>query len=124
MKKAVIILFLTCFLLFVLFTRQPDFFDSEITWGKIEIENNLPYATFIEHSVKYKIKLETFSLKSFKENETVKIIYSVANPNEAAYYSLFYYWFLWKEILLSLFIFATLFFAAFSINKNPEKDSL
>lgn len=124
MKKAVIILFLTCFSLYVLFTRQPDFFDSEITLGTIKVENNQPHVIFIEHSVEYKIQLEKYFWDSFQENGPVKIIYSVANPNEAAYYSLFHYWLLWKEILLSIVVFLILFFGAIAINKNTENETI
>jgi hypothetical protein len=123
MKKAVVILFVVCYGLFVLFTRQPDFFDAEFTVGKVKIENSIPYIFFTEYGKEYKIKNDHYYWMSLKQNEEVKIIYSVANPNEAAYYTLFSYWFLWHEILISLIVFIILFLGAVSINKNPEVEN-
>lgn len=65
-----------------------------------------------------------YLFKSFKEGETVPVIYEETQPTKAAVYTLWGYWFRWGELLFSFIVIALGLFAATSITSNPTPEAL
>jgi hypothetical protein len=57
MIKSAIILFLTLFLVYLPFSRTPDYFDSEISPALIEQRGNNIVASFTEEGKTYLLRL-------------------------------------------------------------------
>ena len=129
MYKFVIILYITCFGLYILFSRQPDYFDGEKTKGIIHFMNDsatgkpYPAAVYRINKISYSINA-AYLFKTYKEGEQVNIIYEASQPEKAAVYSLWGYWLQWSEILFSLVLLIGMFRAAVAITKNPTPEAL
>ena len=74
MIKSAILLFLTCFLLYLPFSRVPDYFDSETAPGIIIKQEAGPrtkiMAVYSEYGKEYKLELDSAQYGS-KIGETV-----------------------------------------------------
>jgi hypothetical protein len=123
-----VILFLVIYPLYVLFSRQPDFFDGELYRATIHHVHN---AKQKEHTVAiYSIEHHTYSIpadypfSSFTEGEKVKIIYEAAAPENGSLYSLWGYWIKWKELLSFLVMFSFFYLLAVNITSHPTPESL
>jgi len=129
MYKTITIIFLALYGCFVVFARQPDYFDGEITPATIHFEkdsttkNLLTFADFSTGTKKYKV-VASYPLRSVNEGDKTQVIYDSANPTKAVVYSIWGYWILWDELLVSLGLYLVLFYAAVSITKNPTPESL
>jgi len=127
--KTVIILYLVVFATFILFTRQPDYFDGEITtatihWQKDSIQHRpIPKAVFSVGKEIYSIDAG-YALRDLPENKVVDIIYESSNPNKATVYSWWGYWITLSELIASVVLFIVLLQVAIVLNKNPSADSL
>ena len=129
MLKNVVILFLVIYSLYVLFSRQPDFFDGEIYRANIhhfydsahQKENTVAVFT-IEH------RTDTISANyiftSFPDGESVPIIYETAAPENASLYLVWGYWIRWKELLSFVVMFFFFYMLASGITSNPTPESL
>lgn len=129
MVKNVVILFLVVYPLYVLFSRQPDFFDGE--WYRATIH----HVYDARHQTKTTIAVYTiehrtdtipadYPLTSFTEGEKVKIIYETAAPENASIYSVWSYWIRWKELLSFIAMFVFFYLIAVNITSNPTPESL
>lgn len=129
MYKGIAFLYLVCFLLYIIYSRDPDYFDGEINmatihWQKDSLENiSIPKAVFIENNVTYAIDAR-YIFRNLPENKRVQVIYKLNKPTEAKVYSWWGYWINWKEILFSIILIIILFQVAVSINKNPTPQAL
>ena len=129
MYKLIITLYITCFGLYVLFSRQPDYFDGEKTKGTIHfIKDSItskphPVAIYTLNKIGYSINA-AYLFRTYKEGEHVNIIYEGSLPEKAAVYSWWGYWFKWNEILFSLILLIVMFQIAVAITKNPTPESL
>ncbi|MGI8952212.1 MAG: hypothetical protein ACR2FN_11590 [Chitinophagaceae bacterium] len=129
MYKIIIILYFICFSFYILFTRQPDYFDSEFTNAKIHYvkENNskliIPEAVFSAGSKTFAVDAG-YIFKTYKEGENVPIIYESEQPPNAAVYSVWGYWLRWKELLASAILFIGLFQIAVAITSHPTPEGL
>lgn len=129
MYKGIAFLYTVCFVLYIIYSREPDYFDGEINiatihWQKDSLENILiPKAIFIENNTVYAIDAR-YVFRNLPEQKKVKVIYKTHKPSEAKVYSWWGYWIDWKEIFFSIILLIILFQIAVSINKNPTPQAL
>ena len=125
MYKLLIILYVVCYACYIFYTREPDYFDGEIVMATIKINQSTKSTTAI-----FSLKNKTYSvdasypLRNLKENDKVKVIYKVSEPEKAIVYSVWGYWFRWGELLMSSILVIALFYFSVSITNNPSQESL
>ncbi len=123
MIKLLVFLYVLCFPLYVLFTRQPDWFDSVRTPAVIVERNNELVARF--HTVSDTLYAEaSYPLRSVKAGDNVEVIYEASQPQYAAVYSTWGYWIKWGEILASLALLFTVYLAAREITAGPDPSAV
>lgn len=130
MSKALIIIFIVVFGLYVPVSRSPDFIDGikapatihfmkDSTSGK-----SAPFAAFqLTGHPPYHVPA-AYPLRSLKEGESVTVIYENAYPDQAALYRFWGYWITWKELLFCIVGYVLLFMAAKSIVNEPAKEAM
>lgn len=129
MYKIAIILYLTCFSLYILFSRQPDYFDGEITRATIHFIKDSsadkpdPYAFYRTDKKDYAVKA-SYLFRKLKEGETVDLIFEASQPKLGAVYSWWGYWITVGEIIFSIALLIAMFFIATAITKNPTPEAL
>lgn len=129
MHKIAIILYLTCFSVYILFSRQPDYFDGELTVAKIHFINDstsntlTPFAFYTLNKKNYSIDA-SYLFRNLQEGEKVDLIYEVAKPEKGAVYSWWGYWLTWGEILFSIGLLIAMFYIAVSITSNPTPEAV
>jgi len=129
MYKIAIILYLTCFSVYILFSRQPDYFDGELTKATIHFLNDTqthkhePYAFYNINKKEYSINA-SYLFRSFKEGEKIDLIYETAQPNKGAVYSWWGYWFTPGELLFSIGLLIVMLYISVSITKNPTPEAV
>ncbi|MEX6687588.1 hypothetical protein QTN47_08805 [Danxiaibacter flavus] len=128
MYKTIIILYIVVFFTYVLFSRQPDYFDGEqmpatIHFVKDQNDKSVAKATFNVDKKDYVVNA-AYLFRSFTEGEKVNIIYEKEHPEKAAVYSLWGYWLTWQELVGSIVLLIVLFQAAVKITSHPSPESL
>jgi len=128
LTKFLIIFYLIIFSLYILFSRQPDFFDGSFTTGIIHYTkdstgNNIAKASFTLDNTSYNMNA-SYPLRSLHEGEQVAIIYEASQPQKAALYRIWGYWLRWGEILASLVLLIGLFQISKAITNNPTPEGL
>ncbi len=128
MTKAIIPFYIICLVLYIFFTRQPDYQDGEFTTGVIHYVTNsnkqlLPKAVFSTYGSKDTVDAY-YPLRRLKEGTVVRIIYDTSNPSKAAVYSWWGYWLKWDELLASILIPFILLYAAKAITASPTAEAL
>jgi hypothetical protein len=106
----------------VLFTRQPDYFDSEKTMGTIVKKDQELLASFSDGTVTHYAEVPYPFLHH--EGEKVGVIYEISDPSKAKQYGILGYWITFGELAASLFIVFALYWVATSITKNPTPEAL
>ncbi|RFM27076.1 hypothetical protein [Deminuibacter soli] len=125
MYKLVIVLYVVCFGLYVLFSREPDYFDGEVIPAVIHFAADsahakpVPRATFEMIGVHYSVNAD-YTFRQFKEGETVHVIYENAQPEKAAIYAIWGYWIRWQELLASVVLLVVGLRGAMAITSNPD----
>lgn len=121
MLKLLIILYCTCYFCYIFYTREPDYFDSETTKGKVEWLNKNDYKiTYSVNNKTYNIST-TSHLKSYKVNDVVEVIYNPSKPQQSAIYTLLGYWFTINELLLSVVLLIATYYLSVMITSNGKK---
>ena len=124
--KFITILYISCFALYILFSREPDFFDGDFAKATItqthENGQTKKYALFYEGSQKFNATISYPSL--FTKGEQVEIIYEKSNMANATVYSFWGYWITIEELFGSIILWVLLFMVAVTINKNPLTEGL
>ncbi len=134
--RSVIILYLLAFAVYILFTRQPDYFERELTAGKVITADTMNAATlqklrihrgdhpvvqFAEGSQTFYYNgKDNFFQRSFTAGEAVKVVFDPGNPANANIFSFFGYWIEAKELLFSILGFAILLGVAIAITGKNE----
>jgi hypothetical protein len=127
--KAVTILYLVCFGAYIVFTRQPDYFDGEkspatIHWVADQAGGlKIPKAVFQEGGRQYAIDARYF-LREWKEGDRAVVIFEMDRPEKAAVYLFWGYWLSWGELMATVLIYIALFQIAVSVTRNPTAASL
>lgn len=128
MYKLVIILYFVITLLYILFTRQPDYFDSETTIGSIEFKSDssknkqILFVSFYLGKSFYEVNA-AYPLRRFKQDEKVTVIYDMTKPQRAAVYGWWGYWLQWDEIVGSILIAIILWGVAILLTNHPTEES-
>ena len=123
MIKSSIILFLTCFFIYLPFSREPDYFDSETTPATIVAKGESVVAVYNEFGKPYDLILNK-QLYSSKIGQSVIVRYELSHPEKAVINKAWGYWFIGKEIAWSFGIFAVLLGAAYATTNQPHPDAL
>ncbi|MFT4204234.1 MAG: DUF3592 domain-containing protein [Chitinophagaceae bacterium] len=129
MYKAITIIFIACFLLYLPFSRTPDVFDSIKTQGVVV--NLLDSATrqpkaLVRYTANDK-KVYTFDpsylFLHYETGEKVPVRYEESHPQKAAVGRVWGYWLSWKELLSCVVIYVLLFQLSLTMVKNPAPES-
>lgn len=129
MYKILITLYIVCFGLYLLFSRQPDYFDGEFTKATIHfIKDSVsgklePYATYYTDRKNYTVKA-SYIFRNFKEGEKVDLIYEASQPAMGAVYIIWGYWVTWGEVFFSVGLIVIMYFIATTITSNPTPEAL
>lgn len=123
MIKSSIILFLTCFLLYLPFSREPDYFDSETAPAIVVQEGDSIVAKYNEFGKPFQIKLNSSHYRS-KIGARIEVVYELSHPQKAAVNQLWGYWLLPKELAWSFGLFAVLLGAAFATTHRPHPNAI
>ena len=121
--KVILPFYFICLLLYIFFTRQPDYADGEFANAVIHYINKTPNAVFIINKRTYSINA-AYVLRRLNEDENVTVIYETSNPSAAAVYKWWGYWLQWDEIIASMLIPLLLYYAAKQITGNPTPEAL
>ncbi len=126
MYKSVSILYLVVFFTYVLFTRQPDYFDGEITTGTIHWSANpvsgrlQPEAVFSTGKESYAVDAG-YLFRKVNEGSTVKVIYELSQPRKAVVYSWWGYWITAGEVVFSIILLIILYLIAVAVTQNAVR---
>jgi hypothetical protein len=121
--KSSIILFLTCFFIYLPFSREPDYFDSETTPAIIVAKGESVVAVYNEFGKPYDLILDK-RLYGASLGQKVIVRYELSHPERAVINKAWGYWFIGKEIAWSFGIFAVLLGAAYATTNQPHPDAL
>lgn len=129
MYKGITFLYLVCFSLYIVYSREPDFFDSEyapaiIHWQTDSLNTKpIPKAVFMHAKDAFAIDAR-YVLRTLPENKKLTVIYHPSHPKKAAVYSWWGYWITWGELLGSLVLLIALFQIAVAVTSNPTAEAL
>ena len=129
MFKAALSLYYTCFTLYVLFSRQPDYFDGQMGIATIHFtkdsitKNKQAFAVFKTGKKEYSVSAG-YLFRSFTEGEKVTVIFETSQPEKGAVYNWWGYWFTWGEILFSIVLLVLFYQIAVGITNNPSPQAL
>ena len=122
MIKSAIILFTTLFLVYLPFSRTPDYFDSDTTPAIIEKKGDTLVAIFQEDGKSYQVILPTERYQS-KLGQRVEVIYELSQPTHAKLNQAWGYWWVPGELLFALGIFIVLLGVAYATTHRPDPSS-
>lgn len=120
MLRLLITLYIVCFGCYVLFTREPDYFDGEFCNGLVTENSLIDYT--VGNSI-YTIDA-SYLFIGLDKGSTQKIIYNPSKPKQASPFYWWGYWVRWQEIITSLFVLGLLFYLSTAITKNPTPEAL
>ena len=123
MIKSATILFLSLFLVYLPFSRTPDYFDSEITPALIEQRGDRVVAIFSEDGKTYILTLPSKQFKS-QIGQRIDIRYELNQPEHAKINQAWGYWWVPSELAFALGIFVVLMGIAYATTYRPDADSL
>ncbi|NCI51159.1 hypothetical protein GWC95_14600 [Sediminibacterium roseum] len=129
MNKLVFILYLVCFGCYILFTRQPDYFDGEkvpavIHWSVDSLtKRSIPKALYRAGLKNYAIDAR-YVFRNWAEGDKAEVIYETNAPAKGAVYAWWGYWITWGELVGSVLLIIALFQVAVSVTKNPTPEAL
>lgn len=129
MYKSITILYLTCFVLYLFCSRQPDYFDGEFAPATIIFlkDSNsakaIPKAVFHDGKIEHAIDARYF-LRDLQDGDKVKVIYESEQAEKARVYMFWGYWITWHELLATIFIYFALFKIALAVTQNPTPEAL
>ncbi|GMV78510.1 MAG: hypothetical protein AMXMBFR79_16410 [Chitinophagaceae bacterium] len=129
MYKGIAILYFACLALYILYSREPDFFDGETAPATIHwlqdstYQNTIPKAVFYDNATQYAVDAR-YVLRNLPENKKLTVIYNTTHPEKAVVYSWWGYWITWGEVIMSFILLVALFQVAVAITKNPTPEAL
>lgn len=129
MTKIVVPLYLICLFSYILFSRQPDYFDGEfaqatmVHWKDSTTGKTVLMAEYSDGYQLHHIQVDPiFGDRQLGEKLTV--IYEPKNPELAQEYAFIGYWMGLNELFWSLLLLAVSWGAAVSVTKNPTPEAL
>jgi len=127
--RSVFILYVTCLGCYILFTRQPDFFDGEKAPATLQMlydttaKQIIPAAVYQAGVTWYRTDARYF-LRRLHAGQKVTVIYETATPETAAVYTFWGYWIGWGELLFTVIGYVVLLQIAYAVTTNPNANSL
>jgi hypothetical protein len=109
--------------LYLPFSREPDYFDSETAPAIIIKQGDSIVASYNEFGKPYSLKLDK-QLYASKVGQQTEVIYELRHPEHATINKAWGYWFIGKEIGWSFGIFAVLLGIAYATTNQPHPDAL
>lgn len=128
MYKSLLFLYLACFCSYLLFTRQPDYFDGEFSPASIQWQYDSAAAYKIPHAV-FTYNLKSYAVdaryvgRSWNEGERTEVIYESSDPQKGAVYQWWGYWIRWEELAFSVVLLIGLYQVAVAVTNNPDSES-
>ena len=127
MIKSSIILFLFCFFLYLPFSREPDYFDSETAPGIIHnvgsASSTKIIAVYSEFGKQYSIPLDPVQYAK-RVGEKIELIYELSNPQKAVEHKIWGYWLIPIELAWSFGVFAVLLGIAYATTHRPHPSAI
>ena len=123
MIKAALILFFSCFLLYLPFSREPDYFDSESAPATVVQEGDSIVAKYNEFGKPFQIKLDPIHYRS-KIGTRIEVVYELSHPQKAAVNKIWGYWLLPNELAWSFGVFAVLLGVAYATTHRPHPNAI
>ena len=123
MIKSATILFLSLFLVYLPFSRTPDYFDSEITPALIVQRGDKVIASFTEEGKTYILTLPSEQFKN-QIGQRIDIRYELNQPEHAKINQAWGYWWVPSELAFALGIFVVLMGVAYATTNRPDPASL
>ena len=129
MYKGIAFVYLACLSLYILYSREPDYFDGEISSATIHWlpdsthSTKIPKAVFKQDTTEYAVDAR-YVLRNLPENKKLTVIYNTTHPEKAVVYSWWGYWVTWGEVIMSFILLVALFQVAVAITKNPTPEAL
>jgi len=127
--KALVSLYIVCLGCYILFTRQPDYFDGERSPAIIQFikdsATGTPVPNAVYHDGRKEHKIDArYVFRKWKAGDTLEVIYETANPEKAAVYIFWGYWITWGELLASVVLLLGLFRVAVVVTKSPAPEAV
>ena len=129
MYKFISIIYFVIFSFYVLFSRQPDYFDSEFAPATIHFvkdsasQKQFTKANFTVGKASYQVEVD-YLFRNYQAGEKVEVIYELSNPKKAALYAFWGYWLTLGELIASIIMWFVLFQITVSITNNPTPKAL
>lgn len=124
MNLKIFLIFVLIFLLYIPFSRSPDYFQAKYASAIIQEDNEILKATFSPDK-KSIIQVPLNSISSrYKPGMHVKVIYDPMQPQKASIYSFWNYWLKWQDVVLLPLGYLLLFILARAITANPSPEAL
>ncbi len=114
---------------YILFTRQPDFFDGEKAPATIQNVYDsvsmkiIPAAVYQAGGTWYHTDAR-YLFRQTNVGQKVTVIYETATPETAAVYTFWGYWIGWGELLFTVVGYVVLLQIAYAVTTNPNANSL
>jgi len=128
LKTFVFVLYIVCFGTYLLFTRQPDFFDGERAPATIVLVPQASGATL--PMAAYEVDGKIFQtnayyyFRNWNAGEKIVVIYETNKPSKAAVYHWWGYFISIGEVIASIVLCVALFQIARSVVSNPTPEVL
>jgi hypothetical protein len=110
-------------LLYLPFSRHPDYFDSETAPAIIQYKGDTVVAAFSEYGKPYYLPLNKLDYRK-RVGEKVEVIYELRDPQNAKINTPWGYWFLAEELAWSIGLFFVLLGIAYATTHRPHPDAL
>jgi hypothetical protein len=129
MCKGVFILYLICFGCYLLFTRQPDYFDGvkvpALIVKQLDSSSGKQVLKAVFNTGTQEFSVEPhYVFRNIAEGQSRTVIYETGTPEKGAIYTFWGYWITWGELVMSVILCFLLFQIAVSVTNNPSQESL
>lgn len=127
--KGIFILYLVCFVCYLLFSRQPDYFDGEKVPAIIQQVKDTSSGKTILRAV-FNTGTKVYDIdphyvfRNLTEGTKLTVIYETGSPEKGAVYSVWGYWITWGELAMSIVLCVVLFQVAVAVTNNPSAEAL
>ena len=123
MLKSAIILFVVCFLIYLPFSRQPDYFDSETAPATIKLKDGHIVAEYSEYGKYYSIKVDSMTFHNWI-GARIEVIYELREPAHAKINQAWGYWLIPDELAWSFGAFVVLLGVAYATTYRPHPNAI
>ena len=123
MLKSSIILFVVCFLLYLPFSRQPDYFDSDTAPAIIKLKEGHIVAEYSEYGKLYTIQVDSLTYHS-RIGARVEVIYELREPAHAKINQAWGYWIIPEDLAWSFGAFVVLLGVAYATTHRPHPNAI